>query len=184
MTLNQLHAKRLSPSKTIPTGIIGLIRKHNLDTPERVEKCIDFHFHNNCKCGIKSLGTLNDFATIMHKDQTDFTYQECKDYIIDLYTLKSFYGHLKEMHVILQLRSSLKNNFRYATDVEDSLYAIDIVIDNVAAVQVKPLSYHNVDKTTNQKKNKAFGKPVYYIYYDKDGIYNIENLIDIIWYNH
>jgi hypothetical protein len=63
-------------------------------------------------------------------------------------------------------------NARFATPEEDAMYAVDIIVEGKAGIQVKPKTYkqYNSQNELNKAKNDRFklktGMNVYWAYYD------------------
>ena len=93
-------------------------------------------------------------------------------------------GKMEEVALKIFKTSKVLKDLNYTVEMgseeDDFKHAIDIVIyDNnkevVLGIQVKPESYKNFVgrgvHAVNVKKNKDFGKPVLYIYYNKQGVF-------------
>ena len=67
--LNFLNGKYgiSAPNRSVP--VMKLIREHKPKSPNELKKLIEEHFKNDCKCGIKSKGTVEDFGKNLYEAQ-------------------------------------------------------------------------------------------------------------------
>ena len=67
--LNQLNGMYgvSAPQNSVP--VMKLLRKHSPKTRQELADCIEYHYKNNCECGIKSQGTVQDFGKILYECQ-------------------------------------------------------------------------------------------------------------------
>ncbi len=100
----------------------------------------------------------------------------------------SYYAFNAEYEVYNYL-GSIGRHVRWATVEEEKKFAIDIVVDNFFAVQVKPESYrkarnmsHAETQESNMEKNIEWIGPVFYVYYSGDRIDYKRLLKDITAY--
>lgn len=120
--------------------------------------------------------------TIEYKDWDD-----CYIFMKNLFVINSLRGNDMENKVVKSLRKFIELHYsdhhvkyraELATEVHDFKFAVDISFFNdttgeeIFGVQVKPLTYKNFPTThtvvqQNLTKNKLYGKPVVYIYYDE-----------------
>jgi len=54
-----------APNRSIP--VMKLIKKHNRKSPNELKVLIEEHFKNDCICGIKSKGTIEDFGKNLYQ---------------------------------------------------------------------------------------------------------------------
>ena len=125
--------------------------------------------------------TIADMAERMHTKQelynTTYTYEDCYNYIHDLFTTKSLKGTLMENKALEYLKINCERYVWETADVyHDTKCNIDIVgCDSdqniVIGVQVKPLSYKYADAKSHLINDIKINKSninTYYMYYDKE----------------
>lgn len=156
------------------------------------------HQHDGCQCGSVSKGTVETFATNLYNaykryvsevdNNADYkNYEDCMIFMKHLFVINSLKGNMMEDVVVDWTNNKLKDinkelgfnaKAELANELDDFRYAIDIVINDelgeMFGIQVKPLSYKNfpdthIVVTQNKDKNKLYGKPVVYVYYNEEG---------------
>ncbi len=156
------------------------------------------HQHENCACGSKSKGTVETFATNLYNaykryvSEIDNTveyknYEDCLIFIKHLFVINSIKGNMMEDVVVdwtngklRQLNKELGLNCKaeLANELMDFSYAVDVIVKDeigeMFGIQVKPVSYKNFHEEhivvkQNKDKNKLYGKPVVYVYYNEEG---------------
>ena len=181
--LNLLNGKMgiSAPYKSVP--VIKLINTHKPKSYSELESLIEYHYLNECSCGIKSQGTVYDFgknlfnAQKMYWGETKFTLEECIRWEYDLFIVNSLKGSKMEDKAINELKNRLPSNFDVvnAVGIIDEEYRVDIEIkkDNkvILGIQVKPSSYKYMRsevKSFNEIRNSKYGINVKYLYYDSE----------------
>lgn len=189
--LNWLNGKYgiSAPEKSVP--IMKLIQTHKPKTRTELTDLIDNH-QSSCSCGIKSTGSIIDFGKSLYKCQLDawggnkFSLQDCIQWEYDLFVCQSIKGNDLEQKAISLLKNKLKDfSFLKADGYMDEELRIDILIKKdskiLGGIQVKPDSYHHVRegiKIRNESSNRKFCKPVYYLFYNKNG--DFKNVTEVI----
>jgi hypothetical protein len=183
--LNDLNGKMgiSAPHKSVP--VMKLIRAHKPKTRDELYSLIKSHFEKNCKCGIQSRGTVEDFGRKLYEAQLTcwgehkYSLKECIQWEYDLFISQSLKGNRIERKAICELSGKIQDLvFEEAEGYLDEELRIDILIKRdeqpIAGIQVKPISFLkmreeviNFNKTANQK----WGKPVYYLFYDDREIF-------------
>lgn len=197
--INELHGVN-SKKKSVP--VIALIGAHQPKTNDELVALIESHtangHHANCKCGVKSAGTIEDFAKNLYEAQLKefaelnkahlaFEYEDCFSFIYTLFINYSLQGKRVEDQVIKDLNASFKQygmvgyKATKGSEEYDFKYGVDVLIEKegklVKTLQVKPVSYLNFKENSpvvqsNTSKNKAFekltGVEVTYLYYELD----------------
>ncbi len=183
-----------SRSKTV--SIQNLIKYHNPKQQSELLLLIDLHQKGkqleSCGCGCKSNGTVATFAQNLfnaynyhrnkHEPDIDYKdYDDCYTFMYYLFVSSSLRGNKMENVCLRYIDDWVKGYFtiELANEKYDFNYAIDLVLkdlrgNEIAGIQVKPHTYKNFPKThhivnDNLVKNKAYGKPVVYMYYLPDG---------------
>lgn len=190
--LNGLNGKYgiSAPSKSVP--VMKLIKEHRPKSKEELYELIKHHYENNCSCGVKSQGTVEDFGRNLYEAQIKewgrykYSLQECIQWEYDLFVVQSLKGTLVENKALLKLRSELPNYIvEEAEGFVDEELRIDIIISQNGSekcgIQVKPLTFNLMREgviTFNRVANAKWGKPVYYLYYDeKENFTNLDEVI-------
>ncbi|WP_452222979.1 MjaI family restriction endonuclease [Lacinutrix chionoecetis] len=179
--LNELNGKMgiSAPYKSV--AVMKLIKAHNPLSKDALVQLIAYHFNNDCKCGIKSQGTVEMFGHNLYNSQLTYwkeyryTLKECIQWEYDLFVIQSLKGGIIEKKAITVLNNKLPAyQFEEAEGFLDEELRIDIVIKQntkeIAGIQVKPLTYKFMRKEVqlfNTMANKKWGKPVFYLFYDK-----------------
>ena len=192
--LNVINERYKCNSKNNSVPVMQLIRYHSPKTNDHLVNLIASHTvngkHNNCQCGCKSQGTIEDFGMNLYNANLKYfnsigkpneakSLEECELFMYTLFVTYSLKGNNMEAKALNDLKKMLPSDFtiEFGSEKYDFKYGVDLVItkDNMelCGVQVKPISYKNIPdshdvKKANMKKNMLYGKPVYYIYYDID----------------
>ena len=104
----------------------------------------------------------------------------------DLFVRGPLRGRITEQAALRMLKETFapKLHFDESDPDTDAQFAVDIVVSRdartVAGIQVKPVSYQRTAqyvRNSNAEKNRRFGYPVHYLYYDQSG--NWENFLPL-----
>jgi len=190
--LNELNGKMgiSAPYRSVP--IMKLIRTHQPKSKEALVDLIKYHFDNDCKCGIKSQGTIEDFGRNLfisqqkHWGEVRYSLKECIQWENDLFVIQSLKGGIIEKKALRILQEKLQNyTFEEAEGYLDEELRIDLIIKKtgnaIAGVQVKPATFKRMRAgiiTFNKEANKKWSNPVFYLYYDRSE--NFENMEELI----
>lgn len=191
--LNLLNGKMgiSAPYKSVP--VIKLINKHKPKSYDELEALIEYHYLNDCPCGIKSQGSVYDFgknlydAQISYWGEHKFTLEECVQWEYDLFIINSLKGNEMEDKAINELKNKLPAEYSVdnAIGFVDEEYRVDIEIkkdnETILGIQVKPSSYKYMRyevKSFNTIRNYKYGIDVKYLYYNEDEEFT--NLNEII----
>ena len=190
--LNHLNGRYgiSAPYKSVP--VMKLIKQHNPKSKEELSELIKYHYENNCDCGIKSQGTIEDFGKNLYEvQQTEWgeyrhSLQDCIQWEYDLFVVQSLKGTLVEDNALFELKKMLPEfSIEKAEGYVDEELRIDIIISNetgeVCGIQVKPETFNYMREgviTFNKVANKRWGKPVFYLFYDaEEKFLNIDEII-------
>jgi len=190
--LNYLNeAENISqPYNSVP--VRKLIRIHKPKSKDELVDLIKYHYENDCECGIKSKGTIEDFGKKLYDAQEPFwgekkySLKDCIQWEYDLFAINSFNGAVMEEKAAKELNKIIPNyQITEADGYMDEKLRIDLVIAKgeieVCGIQVKPLTFLHMRQeviTYNKKANEKWDKPVFYLYYNKNE--NFENIDDVI----
>ena len=91
--LNKLNgdAGISAPQKSVP--VMKLIKNHRPKSKDELHEQIKFHYENNCPCGVKSQGTVEDFGKNLYDAQLSaygkykYSLQECIQWEYDLFVV-------------------------------------------------------------------------------------------------
>lgn len=181
--LNILNEKKRISSVRNSLPVMKLISIHKPKTKSELVELIEYHYYNDCSCGIKSKGTVEDFGKNLYDAQLDywgeykFSLEECIQWEYDLFVTNSLKGAYMESKAEELLSEKLPVGFTVSdvSDVIDVNYRVDLEVkwfDSVIfGVQVKPVSYMNMDyaiKQTNVILNNRYSREVRYLYYNDD----------------
>lgn len=195
--LNHLNGKYgISASyKSVP--VMKLIKVHTPKSKDELYELIKFHYENKCECGIKSQGTIEMFGKNLYNAQISewgtykYSLKDCIQWEYDLFVVQSLKGSLIENNAIQKLSNellSLGYCISEAGGFVDEELRVDIIISKegieICGIQVKPHTFNmmrsgilNFNKTANLK----WGKPVFYLFYDKnENFINFNAVIDDI----
>ncbi len=186
--LNLLNGKMgiSAPEKSVP--VMKLIKIHQPKSKEALVQLIRYHFEKECTCGIKSKGTVSDFGANLFMAQKDFwgeykfTLTECIQWEYDLFVIQSMKGGYLEKKAQKLLQTSFPTlKIVEAKGYLDEELRIDLLIKKegkeIAGIQVKPNTFNQMREEVisfSKKANSKWGKPVFYLFYDKK-----ENFINI-----
>ena len=191
--LNVLNGKMgiSAPHRSVP--VIKLINKHNPKSYDELETLIEYHYLNDCECGIKSQGTVYDFGKNLYNAQREywgenkFTLEECIKWEYDLFIINSLKGSKMENKAIIELKKELPSKYTITNSESfiDEEYRVDLEIKKenkiVLGIQVKPISYKFTRyevKSFNKIRNSQYKNKVEYLYYNDDE--EFINLNDIV----
>lgn len=128
--------------------------------------------------------TFDKLALMLFNNCKTINQERCKKYLEELFIEKTFNAFNVEKIVFNEIEQYY--NVRWASIKEEFYYALDMIVENIVGVQVKPKSYENsiidIHKQTidnNIIKNQLWGEKIVYIFYDKNVIYK-NNLINDI----
>ncbi len=169
-----------APQDSVP--VMKLIRMHKPKSREELVRLIKEHSEKKCACGIVSQGSIEDFGRNLYEAQLEewgayrYTLKECIGWEYDLFITQSLKGNLIELKAKNILLKALEDmTVKDSNDYYDEELRIDLMIEkggeNVAGVQVKPESFHNVRagvRYMNKHRNSLVGFPVFYLFYDYD----------------
>lgn len=197
--LNLLNGKYgiSAPHKSVP--VMKLIKTHQPKSKDELYELIKYHFENNCPCGIKSKGTIEDFGKALYKVQLKewgtckYTLQQCIQWEYDLFILQSLKGTNIEEKALLYFQKNMacvNINAKKAEGFVDEELRIDLIIFKnnieICGLQVKPISFNNIRRGIidfNKKANSKWGKPVYYLFYDEnENFTNMDETVQLIIY--
>lgn len=201
--LNTIATEKHSVTAKRTVKIMDLIKYHSPKSEKELLNLIEEHSKNiyTCACGCKSSGNIEHFAYMLHKDvlwyesenniKVDKTYEDCYQFIYDLFITNSMYGNKMEQKAVKELSLLYPDfNFEQTDSNFDLQYSVDILIKNknneiIAGIQVKPISYKYVNQSFiqhNEKLNNNFkekyGARMYYLYYEKNGTFTNLNKMD------
>jgi hypothetical protein len=172
-----------------------LIKEHNPKSKDELAELIKFHYENNCRCGVKSQGTVEDFGKNLYEVQLKewgthrHSLQDCIQWEYDLFVVQSLKGTLVEDNALSELRALLPElSVEKAEGYVDEELRIDLIIskdgNEICGVQVKPETFNFMRAgviSFNHIANAKWGKPVYYLFYDEDEEFsNIKEVVDKI----
>lgn len=190
--LNTLNGKMgiSAPYNSVP--VIKLINTHHPKSYDELEQLIEYHYLNDCYCGIKSKGTVYDFGRNLYESQilyfNDylFTLEECVQWEYDLFIVNSLKGNMMEKLARNEVRKAISPRCKVEKTgrVVDEEYRIDLEImrdgEVLLGVQVKPYTYKFMNdyvKNSNVVRNSSYGYDVFYLYYDEDGTFvNVDDI--------
>jgi hypothetical protein len=190
--LNLLNGKMGISAPHRSVAVMKLIRAHQPVSRRELEELIAWHAGNQCECGIVSKGTIQSFGENLYNAQKEYwgeyrySLKECIQWEYDLFITQSLKGGLMERKALLELKMRLPElELTEAEGYMDEELRIDIIAAKegvtLGGVQIKPLTFMKMRSeviTFNRTANKKWGRPVYYLYYDKDE--NFINLIEVI----
>jgi hypothetical protein len=171
--ISEIDGQKLSltsASKTV--SLNELKRKHpEILYHEQMFDAVDKHYHEKCKCGVKSKW---DFET-------------CLEWIKLLYGRNTLSGQKMESKAIKDLSTDLwRFELEIANDELDKKYCVDIVVKNksskeiVGGIQVKPQSYYHTGTDHVTQANKKWDYPVYHLKYDDMESKNWINRLEVL----
>ena len=182
--INETHGLN-KPPRTV--SIMKLVNVHRPTTEVAVVKLLETHEKQKCAlchCQVYNGGlsgwTDQLIKAVKTEGHSNITDNECSDFIYDLFVRGPLRGQKMEDQALNDLVLHYTNyaipvQFRPATEQEDILYAVDIVMEvhNTirAGVQVKSTLFENKAHavTVNKNKNNTWVAPVIYLLYDHKG---------------
>lgn len=193
--LNELNGKMgiSAPYRSVP--VIDLIRNHSPKSRDELVDLIEYHYYNDCNCGIKSQGTVEDFGKNLHNAQKEywgdfyFSLKECIEWEYDLFINQSLKGNYLEQRAKIVLNKKLPDfSIEEAEGFYDEELRIDLLIkengSDIAGIQVKPLSFREMRDGVidfNYVANGKWDKPVLYLYYkDNEDFDNVDEVLEMI----
>ena len=190
---------------------MSLVRHHSPKTHAHLVALIESHtvngVHSNCSCGCKSAGTVKDFGKKLYdanvlffnsisQPQNAKSLEECEKFMYSLFITNTLRGNTMENKALQKLQQldfeAIVVNF--ASECNDFKFGVDLEIFSkdgglICGIQVKPDTYKNLPPThpvreMNDKKNFLYGKPVFYLFYDKNDFFtNLEDCKNFILSN-
>jgi len=199
--LNFLNEAAQTNSRKNTVPIMLLVSTHKPKTPEELKELISNHVNNDCSCGLKSAGTVEDFAKNLYNaqfvnwtyknkypDEKEYTLDERYSFMYSLFCIGPLRGLSSENDSKKLVKSILnKENILYkiedATEEEDFNYAVDYKIflyknkiseipDKAIGIQVKPQSFFKNKQALNVNNDKH----KIYKYPVKYHVYNNHNM--------
>lgn len=182
-----------APHKSVP--VMKLIKSHRPKSKDELYEQIKFHFENDCSCGIKSQGTIEDFGKNLYEAQITaygkykYSLQECIQWEYDLFVVQSLKGTLVEEKAIESLRKELTGyEISESEGYVDEELRVDLVISKnkieLCGIQVKPSTFKLMRSGViifNKQANSKWGKKVFYLYYDeKEDFTNLNDITEEI----
>ena len=169
-----------------------LIKTHRPKSKDELVDLIKYHYENDCECGIKSQGTVEDFGRNLYNAQIPFwgeirfSLKDCIQWEYDLFVIQSLKGGIIEKKSLRKLNSLLKKHtVTEAVGYLDEELRIDLIVskneEQICGIQVKPSTFRLMRReiiTFNQNANKKWNKPVFYLYYDENE--NFENFNELV----
>lgn len=183
--LNQLNGKYgiSAPHKSVP--VMKLIKAHRPKSREELCQLIAFHHKNECPCGIKSQGTVEDFGRSLYDAQFrewgeyPYSLQECVQWEYDLFVVQSLRGTAVEDAALAFFQKNMACAGYAVTKAEgyvDEELRVDLIVsqngETCCGIQVKPLTFNKMRDgviSFNKAANARWGKPVFYLFYNDDG---------------
>lgn len=193
--LNKLNgdAGISAPQKSVP--VMKPIKNHRPKSKDELHEQIKFHFKNNCPCGVKSQGTVEDFGRNLYEAQIPaygkykYFFQEYIQWEYDLFVVQSLKGTLVEEKAIKTFKEKLVGyDISEAKGFVDEKLRVDLIISKkgleLCGVQVKPLTFKMMRAGViifNRQANSKWGKKVFYLYYDdKEDFTNLDEIVEEI----
>ncbi|MEO1262914.1 MAG: hypothetical protein AAFZ15_29165 [Bacteroidota bacterium] len=195
--LNLLNGKYgiSAPSNSVP--VMKLIKAHQPKTRAELYSLIQSHAEFKCPCGVISQGRVEDFGRQLYDAQLKewgiykYSLQECIQWEYDLFVTQSLKGDLIERNAQQSLQTVLKIlalKVELAEGFVDEELRVDLLIQKeeqiICGIQVKPLTFKKMRAGViwqNKKANKKWGRPVYYLFYDKNEKFkNMDEIIESI----
>lgn len=180
--LNLLNGKMgiSAPNKSVP--VMKLIKIHQPKSKEALVQLIQYHYEKECTCGIKSKGTVSDFGANLFMAQKEFwgeykfTLTDCIQWQYDLFVIQSMKGGYleKKAQELLQIAFPTLE-IEEAKGYLDEDLRIDLLVKKegieLAGIQVKPNTFNYMREEVisfSKKANSKWGKPVFYLFYNKN----------------
>ncbi len=183
-------------ARTVP--VMKLVGAHKPLHESQLIRLLDTHAHPGCdlcNCRVNGGGLVGWAETLYrtaHREgHVHIAPSECDNFVYDLFVRGPLRGRQTEMAALVLLRelwsvSGGHVQFCESTPEVDSRFAVDIVMavdhKDRAGIQVKPESYRKTHASVhgfNEKKNREWGLPVAYMYYDRNGFWtNVPEVMD------
>lgn len=183
--LNYLNEAAGTNSRNRSVPIMQLVSYHKPDTPEECEALIAGHCTRGCPCGLRSKGTVKDFAQnlydaqftthsyrVKYPEQPPFTLEDCYAFMHSLFCVGPLRGlqQEKKSKAWANTQINATMHIRDGTPEEDFDYAVDYVVMKkepaiiLFGVQVKPDSFFRRSDSVavNNAKHSKWGHPVIY----------------------
>lgn len=201
--ISEIDGQKLSltsASKTV--SLNELKRKHpEILYHEQMFDAVDKHYHEKCKCGVKSKKTIEMIAKSVYDEQDrpeavvllkkkgddKWDFETCLEWIKLLYGRNTLSGQKMESKAIKDLSTDLwRFELEIANDELDKKYCVDIVVKNksskeiVGGIQVKPQSYYHTGTDHVTQANKKWDYPVYHLKYDDMESKNWINRLEVL----
>jgi len=188
--INEIYGLN-KPELSVP--IMKLVHCHKPLSEQTLHALLKDHMHtgcNLCRCRVLYGGVAGwseRLYDIAKPSYPTVTRKECDNFVYDLFIRAPLRGRMMEEQALDDLTNSLPHyRFRFADDKTDIQFAVDIecLRDHkvIAGVQVKPLSFLKQPAAVevNHMKNDRWGLPVYYLYYDKNGLFTKSSWVAIL----
>jgi len=196
--LNWLNGKHgiSAPYRSVP--VMKLIREHHPKSKGELIKLIEYHYKSDCKCGIKSQGTIQDFGKNLYEAQIKewgeyrYSLEECIRWEYHLFVTQSLKGRLIEDRAKEKIENELSKSYEDEISIEDAnkFFDEDLRIDQeikyqgktMAGIQVKPESFKFMRESVkymHKNQNSKVCFPVFYLYYN----YKSEKFINLTLVN-
>lgn len=188
--LNPLNESNRLNQRENSVFCMGLVKAHQPKNPKEMRTLIERHYTNVCTCGIKSKGTVEQFALNLLNAQLQddsfrakhgiFSYDRCYEFQFDLFCVGPLMGRSQEMKsrkICLHALSDKCVKVREVSDHEECGCAIDYVLchdsfGDLLGVQVKPATCPpNVLRENTKKQRKAEFDTLFHCY-DQDGTFD------------
>jgi hypothetical protein len=182
------------PTRTVRTS--ALMLHHRPTSEQEMIALLDAHRKpcDACRQHIRNQGLeqwVADLWSAVQKEQSLgnrkallYNVQDCKAFIYDLFVKAPLQGYVWEQRAQQDLRRC-GYIMHHATPEQDCQFAVDLIHDTTGVgIQVKPSSYQFTKPAVhaiNAEKNRMFGKPVLYLYYDKQGWINFEQVVTALY---
>lgn len=193
--LNELNGKMgiSAPFRSVP--VMKLIKTHRPKSKQELVELISDHYTQNCECGIRSHGTIEDFGRNLYEAQLKYwgdnrySLRDCIQWEYDLFVIQSLKGSLIEKKALQILTQNLPNCLiEEAEGYLDEELRIDLLVKIDTRVncgiQVKPNTFNNMRSEVisfNKNANKKWDNPVFYLFYDdNENFLNIDKVINKI----
>ena len=185
------------PTRTVRTSALMLY--HRPTSEQEMVALLEAHRAPcaTCKQHIgSSSGGLDQWArnlwTAVQKEKTlgnhraqPYTAADCSAFMFDLFVRAPLQGYVWEQRAQDDLRRC-GHLVHHATPEQDCQFAVDLIHDDTGlGIQVKPVSYQFTKPAVhaiNADKNRLFGKPVVYLYYDKQGWVNFADVVASLYH--
>lgn len=179
-----------APYKSVP--VMKLIKNHRPKSKDELCELIKNHYENDCPCGVKSQGTVEDFGKNLFEAQQKawktyrYTLKDCIQWEYDLFVVQSLKGTVVENRAKKEVQTLLPLLIiDEAEGFVDEELRIDLVISKngveTCGIQVKPATFKLMREgviSFNKNANEKWGKPVFYLYYNDSEVFT--NLNEVI----